>query len=205
MAHTANYNTNESSTTDPSIIEPSLLVEEETVRGYKPERYYPARIGEVFHDRYKIIGKLGYGSASTVWLCHDTSKECEYVALKIYINSSKVHRELPIYNHIKGLQSQHGGLHHLRALLDSFEIHGPHGKHICLVHEALGMNLDELRALVPDEMFEPDLVRHTLRDILRALHFLHVEAHIIHTGELLTPLVALANMSCQTYSPGTFC
>ncbi|PSK53401.1 hypothetical protein B9Z65_8956 [Elsinoe australis] len=141
-------------------------------------------IGEVFHNRYKVIGKLGYGSASTVWLGHDTSKEKEYVALKIYINSSKVHRELPIYKHIKSVQSQHGGLHFLRALLDSFEIIGHHGKHTCLVHEALGMNLGELREILPDEMFPPDLVRQTLRDILRTLHFLHEEAHVVHTGKL---------------------
>lgn len=53
--------------------------------------------------------------------------------------------------------------------------------HLCLVHEALGMNL-ELRDLVPDRVFAPDLVRQSLRDILRALRSLHEEAHVIHTG-----------------------
>ena len=54
--------------------------------------------------------------------------------------------------------------------------------HLCLVHEALGMNLEELRDLVPDRVFAPDLVRQSLRDILRALRSLHEEAHVIHTG-----------------------
>ena len=44
------------------------------------------------------------------------------------------------------------------------------------------MNLEELRDLVPGGMFVADLIRQSLRDILRGLHFLHEEAHIIHTG-----------------------
>lgn len=40
------------------LIHPSCLVEEETVSGYVAERYYPARLGELLNDRYKIVGKL---------------------------------------------------------------------------------------------------------------------------------------------------
>lgn len=55
----------------PKVIEPSILVEEESIPNYKAQRYYPVRIGEVFNERYQVIGKLGYGSSSTVWLCRD--------------------------------------------------------------------------------------------------------------------------------------
>jgi serine/threonine-protein kinase SRPK3 len=48
------------------VIDPSQMIEEETVRVSKLEYYYPVKIGEVFQDRYSVIGKLGYGSASTV-------------------------------------------------------------------------------------------------------------------------------------------
>ncbi|RMY68888.1 hypothetical protein D0863_06816, partial [Hortaea werneckii] len=35
----------------------------------------------VFQDRYRVIGKLGYGSTSTVWLCHDLSRsKCMSIA-----------------------------------------------------------------------------------------------------------------------------
>ncbi|KAK4570385.1 hypothetical protein LTR86_002465 [Recurvomyces mirabilis] len=169
------------SSTRGEILDPSFRVEEEMVRGYKAEHYYPVRIGDMFQKRYKVVGKLGYGSASTVWLCRDTQASEAFVALKVYINSSKRHRELPIYEHINSLGSDLSGRAHIRDLLDSFEISGPHGKHICLVHEALGKNLEELRDVIPERVFEPDLVRHTLRDILRALHFLHTDAGIIHT------------------------
>lgn len=163
-------------------LDPSRAIEEETLRGYKAEHYYPVKTGEVFQHRYSVIGKLGYGTASTVWLCHDLSKEHEYVALKVYTNCPRAHRELPVYSHINSIRSQHGGHNHIRQLFDSFEVSGPHGKHTCLVHEALGMNLEELKDLVPGGMFAADLVRQSLRDILRGLHFLHEEARIVHTG-----------------------
>ena len=46
-------------------------IEEETIPDYKAERFYPARLGEVFNARYQAVAKLGYGTASTIWLCRD--------------------------------------------------------------------------------------------------------------------------------------
>lgn len=67
----------------------------------------------------------------------------EHVALKVHINHSRVHRELPICDHINDLDSQHSGRNH--TVYDDcwtlFEIRGSDGKHTCSVHEALGMNL----------------------------------------------------------------
>ena len=57
------------------VVESSILVEEESILNYKAQRYYPVRIGEVFNNRYQAIGKLGYGSSSTVWLCRDLKYE----------------------------------------------------------------------------------------------------------------------------------
>ena len=165
-------------------IDPSYLVEEETVSGYNPKHYYPVKLGEVLYERYKIIGKLGYGSASTVWLCRDIQKQHEYVALKVYINSSKYHRELPIYEEINNLQTAHEGQKYIRKMYNSFELQGPHGTHICLVHQPLGISLGELKELTPDGLFSPELIRQTLRCILTGLQFLHKEVRIIHTGKL---------------------
>lgn len=172
------------------LIDHSSVIEEEKLSHYKPTKFYPVHIGEIFQDRYKVIGKLGYGSASTVWLCRDACEQGKYVALKVYINCSKWQREIPIYDHINGLDSQHGGRGHtfIRKLLDSFEIKGPNGEHFCLVCEALGMSMQELRDLVPDRMLHVDIVRECLRGILRGLHFLHEEAHIIHTGKTNTTI-----------------
>ena len=46
-------------------------LEEENLPEYHSTKFYPVRIGEVFKDRYKVLGKLGYGSLSTVWLARD--------------------------------------------------------------------------------------------------------------------------------------
>lgn len=54
-------------------IDPSLLVEEESIPTYRPEKFYPVHIGEIFNHKYQVVGKLGYGSSATVWLCRDLS------------------------------------------------------------------------------------------------------------------------------------
>ena len=59
------------STAKAPIIDPSELVEEEKIPWYNPTDFYPVRIGEVFRSRYQVVGKLGYGGYSTVWLCRD--------------------------------------------------------------------------------------------------------------------------------------
>jgi hypothetical protein len=46
-------------------------LEEELFPDYISSRYYPARIGEIFRGRYQIVGKLGFGASSTVWLARD--------------------------------------------------------------------------------------------------------------------------------------
>jgi serine/threonine-protein kinase SRPK3 len=170
------------------LIPTTFLIEEETLQDYKPQRYYPVKLNQLFHSRYKTLGKLGYGSASTVWLCQDilcpSSSPSKYVALKVYVNSSKHHGELNIYKHIQATCATctHDGRHHMRKLLDSFDIDGPHGKHTCLVHEPLGISFDEMKELTTNGLFEAKLIRQTFRPILTGLEFLHKEANIIHTG-----------------------
>ncbi|KAF2756508.1 protein kinase [Pseudovirgaria hyperparasitica] len=162
------------------VIAPSTPVEEESIPNYKAQRYYPVRIGEVFNQRYQVVAKLGYGSSSTVWLCRDLG-ERRYIALKVYVNSSKVHRELPIYQRINQTQSNHSGRACIRMLLDSFEIRGPDGKHICLVHQPLGMSLHDLKMRARGKVFSKEVLRISIRQLLVALDFLHRDAHIIHT------------------------
>ena len=53
------------------VIDPQTPVEEETLPFYRYEHYYPVCVGQVFNSRYQVVGKLGYGAYSTVWLCRD--------------------------------------------------------------------------------------------------------------------------------------
>ena len=53
------------------MISNAQKVEEENWDWYGPGLFYPVHIGEVFQSRYQVLGKLGYGSRSTAWLCRD--------------------------------------------------------------------------------------------------------------------------------------
>lgn len=46
-------------------------IEEELFPDYVASRYYPIRVGEVLKNQYQIVGKLGFGASSTVWLARD--------------------------------------------------------------------------------------------------------------------------------------
>lgn len=53
------------------VIDEDIVLEEETISSFDPERWYPIRLGDFITTRYQVMVKLGYGSASTAWLCRD--------------------------------------------------------------------------------------------------------------------------------------
>ena len=55
----------------PDLISGFKQVEEEGLPNYKPDHWYPVRIGDVLHHRYEIVVKLGFGMTATVWLAKD--------------------------------------------------------------------------------------------------------------------------------------
>ena len=52
-------------------ISQSQTLEEERFEGFKKGHDYPLNIGDVLRQNYQIIGKLGFGVTSTVWLARD--------------------------------------------------------------------------------------------------------------------------------------
>lgn len=58
-------------------------VGEETIPGYSTSWYYPAHIGEIIKDRYQIVGKLGFGASSTVWLARDMRYLTDDIAISL--------------------------------------------------------------------------------------------------------------------------
>ncbi|KAE8310177.1 kinase-like domain-containing protein [Aspergillus transmontanensis] len=120
-------------------ISASQTVEEETLPDYIASRYHPTRIGEIIKDRYQVIGKVGYGTTSTVWLARDMNCR-SYVTLKIFIKAAsmghQLDSELKMYQRLDRA-SKHPGRRAIRSLLDSFHIEGPEDNHQCLVHPPL--------------------------------------------------------------------
>ncbi|KAI1110818.1 serine threonine protein kinase, CMGC group [Nemania sp. NC0429] len=160
-------------------------IEEERLPDYLASRYYPAHIGEVLKDRYQIVGKLGFGASSTVWLARDLSGR-RYVALKLYITSASMGRqldnELNVYKRMKERGSRnHPGRKSVRELLDSFDVEGPDGRHRCLVHPPLWDSVLTLLRRNPVMRLPPVILAVVLQRLFRALDFLHRECQIIHT------------------------
>jgi serine/threonine-protein kinase SRPK3 len=76
---------------------------------------------------------------------------------------------------------------------DSFNIHGPHGLHQCLVYEPMHSSLE-------DNLYHHRMTlksaKPLVRQILTGLNYLHTECRIIHTGEL--PLLPEVRVLMQT-------
>lgn len=64
-------------TNDPVEAQEQELVysededEQEDSGDYCRGGYHPVKIGDLFHSRYHVVRKLGWGHFSTVWLCWD--------------------------------------------------------------------------------------------------------------------------------------
>ncbi|MCJ1462040.1 hypothetical protein MMC07_000640 [Pseudocyphellaria aurata] len=159
-------------------------LEEERWGWLKPGSFYPVRIGEVFQSRYQVLGKLGYGTHSTVWLGRDLradTRKHKYVTLKVCEQeSSKDSRELAAYRYLDTITTSKSGALFIRELLDSFKATGPAGEHLCLVHEPLSISMEALQRLMPGQKLPENILKLFLRHLLSALDVLHTDAAMIH-------------------------
>ncbi|KKK14984.1 hypothetical protein P175DRAFT_0554466 [Aspergillus ochraceoroseus IBT 24754] len=165
------------------ILPTGTPIEEETLPHYKPAHYYPVTIGDVYHTRYEVAGKLGYGAYSTSWLCRDLQVN-NYTVLKVSTclpdYPTATDHELRVYEHLAKLDSLHPGQSLIRELYDAFDLQGPGGTHRCLVLQPMNMTLLEMMRMNP-RPFDLPLLKMTVRRLLLALDFLHAEAEVIHT------------------------
>ncbi|KAH6716133.1 kinase-like domain-containing protein [Leptodontidium sp. MPI-SDFR-AT-0119] len=159
-------------------------IEEELFPDYRASRYYPVIIGQVLKDRYQIVGKLGFGASSTVWLARDLEGR-RHVSLKLFVHSEslgeQLNHELSMYNRISGSSSKHPGRGAVRELLDSFNVAGPDGSHQCLVHPPLWESVLTFLHRNPVRRLPAPVLAFVLRRLFLALDFLHTECQIIHT------------------------
>ncbi|KAJ8488921.1 hypothetical protein ONZ51_g3246 [Trametes cubensis] len=175
------------STAKAPIIDPSELVEEERIPWYNPTDFYPVRIGEVFRSRYQVVGKLGYGGYSTVWLCRDLVEHC-HVAVKVFsqFHEMPAKREMAAFKHLSGIQSDHPGQRCIRTCLDHFELPADHlglqRPFQCLVLKPTLESVWDLRmqGVAHQFKFPQMLVKAVLRYVLLGLAYLHQEANMVH-------------------------
>jgi len=158
--------------------------EQEDPKDYAKGGYHPVKIGDLFHNRYHVVRKLGWGHFSTVWLCWDLTEK-KFVALKVV--KSAAHYTETALDEIKLLkcvrESDEEDPFRARCvqLLDDFKISGVNGTHVCMVFEVLGHNL--LKFIIRSNYQGIPLynVKLIMKQVLEGLHYLHTKCKIIHT------------------------
>lgn len=166
-----------------SDIEDYSNEEDEGKEGYRKGGYHPVKIGEIFHDRYKVVQKLGWGHFSTVWLCVDIITSGRFGALKV-VKSAKHYTDAAL-DEIKILRTITAGDSSNSKccvrLLDDFQHIGPNGKHICMLLELLGSNLLDLIKRFDYRGIPLRIVKSICKQILIGLNYLHTACKVIHT------------------------
>ncbi|KAL2360083.1 hypothetical protein RJZ56_007057 [Blastomyces dermatitidis] len=177
----------------PASVAASLTatgpIEEERAPRYNPSHFYPVRLYQVLNDRYQVVAKLGWGTSSTVWLAQDLHQwrwlPRRYVTIKVsannYADKKSAETELRITEHITKANPQHVGYDFVRTLLDSFELRGPCGTHVCLVFYTLREPLWIFKQRFQNDVLPSDVLKLIATMVLQGLEYLHSECHVIHT------------------------
>ncbi|KAK1143771.1 hypothetical protein N8T08_006172 [Aspergillus melleus] len=160
----------------------------ETLEEYQPGGYHPITIGDLLHDRYRIVDKLGSGGYSTVWLARDLNLH-QYVALKINISDSRP-RETQILKALSDPASSpaHPGRSLVPVLLDEFTVQGPNGEHTCYTVTPAQCNLGEISF---SRLFSLDVARALSYGVALAVAYTHSQGYIhgdIHLSNVLVKL-----------------
>ncbi|XP_031950713.1 SRSF protein kinase 3 [Corvus moneduloides] len=158
--------------------------EQEDPRDYCKGGYYPVRIGDLFHGRYHVVRKLGWGHFSTVWLCWDLRRK-RFVALKVVKSAPQYTEtaldEIKLLKCVRDSDPSDPKRENIVQLIDDFKISGVNGVHVCMVLEVLGHQL--LRWIIKSNYQGLPLpcVKSIVRQVLEGLDYLHTKCKIIHT------------------------
>lgn len=152
----------------------------EALEEYQPGGYHPVMVGDVLHDRYHIVDKLGFGGYSTVWLTRDTCLQ-RYVAVKINTASS-LPRETKVLKALSAplpLSSPvHPGRGLIPVVLDEFKVRGPNGEHTCYTVAPGQCNLREISF---SRLFPLEVARALSYGLVQAVAYTHSQGYV-HGG-----------------------
>ncbi|KAG8630738.1 hypothetical protein KVT40_002357 [Elsinoe batatas] len=157
-----------------------IILEEEQFDHFLKDQYCPVTIGQVLDDRYQILGKLGFGVTSTVWLAQDL-KAHEKVSIKVYTRDGANKDEIEILRRLRETDTSHIGYPHVRSAQNVFIITRDSIAHQCLVLEPMWESYRELLSRNASHRFTPALLKAGLTHVFRALDYLHGSCHIVHT------------------------
>lgn len=115
----------------------------ESLEKYRPGGYHPVMVGDLLHERYRIVDKLGFGGYSTIWLGLDTHLR-RYVAIKICIADANPSEISVLKALSSSCSSSHPGHRLIPLPLDEFTVDGPNGTHTCYTMSPARCNLREV-------------------------------------------------------------
>ncbi|RDL34569.1 CMGC protein kinase [Venustampulla echinocandica] len=162
------------------VIPDSEVLEEEQFEKFQKGEYCPVNIGDVFASKYQVVGKLGFGVTSTVWLARDLQKR-QYVALKVYTRGDDHQEEFEVYQHLSKANPSHRGALYVRTAIDTFTVPRAGGDHSCLVQMPMWDSFKDLLLRNPTHRFTEDLLKAGLQQVFLALDYLHTECKLVHT------------------------
>ncbi|XP_017305616.1 SRSF protein kinase 1b isoform X1 [Ictalurus punctatus] len=158
--------------------------EQEDPNDYCKGGYHHVKIGDLFHSRYHVIRKLGWGHFSTVWLAWDIQGK-RFVAMKV-VKSAEHYTEtaldeIKLLRAVRTSDPNDPSGEKVVQLLDDFKISGVNGTHVCMVFEVLGHHL--LKWIIKSNYQGLPLpcVKSIIRQVLQGLDYLHTKCKIIHT------------------------
>ncbi|CAG8004508.1 unnamed protein product [Penicillium salamii] len=137
---------------------------EERAPHYDPKHFYPMQIPTILAERWR-------------WL------PPRYMAIKVNANKhskKSAEKELRITERITQANSREGR-YCVRTLLDSFDLPGPHGNHVCMVIDPLHEPLWMIKRSFQGSLL-PNVLRAIAWMVIMGLEYLHTQSNVIHTS-----------------------
>ncbi|KAI7872773.1 kinase-like domain-containing protein [Spinellus fusiger] len=168
-----------------ALTEDDVGGDEEDRSDYCKGGYHPVHVGEVYKNgRYVVVRKLGWGHFSTVWLVRDQTTG-NHFAMKV-VKSAEHYTEtamdeIKLLERVATADPHSLGAYYVTAVVDHFNVTGPHGTHICMTFEVLGENLLSLLKRYRHRGIPVPLVKQIAKQMLLGLDYMHRLCGIIHT------------------------
>lgn len=99
------------------------------------------------------------------------------------MNKEAAQHEVEVCKRVCSANPSHNGLPYIQILIESFEVTGPDGTHVCLVFEPMRETLSLFQSRLKHKRFTLELMKMYLVCLLNGLDYLHSECRIVHTGE----------------------
>ncbi|KAF8905239.1 hypothetical protein CPB84DRAFT_1627572, partial [Gymnopilus junonius] len=81
--------------------------------------------------------------------------------------------ELDYLHYMRTYSPSHPGYSHVIQLLDYFYHHGPNGRHLCLVTDAMAQDLSSFAGQWKNRRLPVSFVKQATRQVLLGLEYLH--------------------------------